>query len=93
MDAGQAYGISIASELCEADETIPRAIEFAAGVAGLPPLSIRGIKRAVLEGADLALPDGISLEQEAFLALFDTADKSEGMMAFLEKRRPAFEGR
>jgi 1,4-dihydroxy-2-naphthoyl-CoA synthase len=30
------------------------------------------------------------LENREFLLLFDTADKSEGMRAFLEKRRPDF---
>lgn len=77
IEAERAYAIGIASELCDIDETIHRAIEFAAGAAKLPPLAIRGIKRVVTDGADLPLCEGIGLEQDAFLALFDSADKAE----------------
>jgi enoyl-CoA hydratase/carnithine racemase len=35
----------------------------------------------------------MTIENREFLMLFDSADQKEGMAAFLEKRRPAFEGR
>jgi enoyl-CoA hydratase len=44
------------------------------------------------EGLDNALHDGHELEIEAFATCFQTADKEEGVSAFLEKRPAQFRG-
>lgn len=92
VPAERAHALGIVAEVVDNAETIPRATAFAASVAKLPPLAMRGIKRSVRDGADLPLGEGLALEQQNFLALFDTADQKEGMTAFLEKRRPVFRG-
>ncbi len=46
-----------------------------------------------MAAADQPLEDGLRVEREAFVALFNTRDQEEGMRAFLEKREPKFEGR
>jgi enoyl-CoA hydratase len=66
IDAERAYAIGIASELCDVDGTIHRAIEFAAGAAKLPPLAIRGIKRAVTDGADLPCARALASSRTRF---------------------------
>lgn len=92
IKADRAYALGIVSEVSKDSETINNALVFATKVANLPPIAIASIKCVVLEGADLPLAEAIEMEQEAFFALFDTADKTEGMMAFLEKRKPKFTG-
>ncbi|MBS7701815.1 enoyl-CoA hydratase-related protein [Chelatococcus asaccharovorans] len=92
ISAREADGLGLVSEVVPDAEVLPRALALATAIAGLPPIAAREIKRAVLEGADLPLADGLALERRAFVQLFDTKDQKEGMMAFLEKRPADFKG-
>lgn len=57
------------------------------------PVALRLGKEAVIKGLDLTLEQGIRLEQDLYVLLQTTADRSEGVRAFLAKRRPRFRGR
>ena len=59
----------------------------------MPPKAIRATKRVLAQGADLPLDAALALENREFLLLFDTQDKTEGMRAFLDKRKPVFTGK
>ena len=48
-------------------------------------------KRAVYEGGNMALHDGLSLESEIFALAWGTADRVEGVAAYMEKRRPRWQ--
>lgn len=70
---------------------LSEALTWADEIAQLAPLTIAGHKLA-LEG--LAPPPGADeLFERARVAAWDSADAEEGRTAFLEKRRPTFEGR
>ena len=62
-------------------------------IAAKPALAIKHAKEAVLKAANTALDEGLDFERKSFYALFATADRKEGMSAFLEKRPPVFKGR
>jgi len=47
----------------------------------------------VLQAFETSLQQGLEMERKAFLFLAATEDRQEGIAAFLEKRRPRFEGR
>jgi len=51
------------------------------------------IKRSVTEGLEMAMYEGFALERELQNRLFAMADAKEGFRAFLEKRKPAFQGK
>jgi enoyl-CoA hydratase/carnithine racemase len=81
------------SEVVADGEVLPHALEIATRIAALPPLAVAAIKEAILLGADLPLEAALRLEGESFQKLFATEDRTEGMRAFIEKRKPEFEGR
>jgi enoyl-CoA hydratase/carnithine racemase len=93
VTARDAFTMGLASEVVPDAEVFPRALAIARTIAALPPLALMQIKEAVLAGEDSSLEAGLMLERKAFQLLFATADQKEGMRAFLEKRKPEFEGR
>jgi enoyl-CoA hydratase/carnithine racemase len=58
----------------------------------LPPLALAKIKRAVYDGIEASLDDGLALERELIEELFRSQDANEGLTAFSEKRTPEFTG-
>jgi 1,4-dihydroxy-2-naphthoyl-CoA synthase len=57
------------------------------------PITLRMIKEAMNEGYDLDLSKGLAIEAKAWSVVYSTEDKTEGVAAFLEKRKPGFKGR
>jgi enoyl-CoA hydratase len=47
----------------------------------------------VLKAANAPLDEGLDYERKSFYLLFASEDRSEGMRAFLEKRKPDFKGK
>ena len=92
VGAREAEIMGLVSEVVADAEVFPRALAMASAIAAMPPIAVRKIKQAVLQGADLPLEAALALERQAFTLLFGTADQKEGMNAFLEKRPPVFRG-
>jgi enoyl-CoA hydratase/carnithine racemase len=67
--------------------------EMAASLATRGPLALGLAKEAVVRALDLPLAEGIRLEQDLYVLLQTTADREEGIRAFLERRAPRFGGR
>jgi enoyl-CoA hydratase/carnithine racemase len=88
----RACQLGLVSELAELGGAFRRALELAEGIARMPPKAIAAIKRVLRHATDLPLEQALLLENREFALLFDTQDKTEGMRAFLEKRRPNFKG-
>ena len=90
--AAEACQMGLVSQVVPDAEVVDAALEMARDLARLPPLAVMQIKEAVLAGQDASLEAGLMLERKAFQLLFASADKREGMQAFLDKRQPAFKG-
>jgi enoyl-CoA hydratase/carnithine racemase len=67
--------------------------ELARALAARGPVALRLAKEAVVRALDLPLADGMRVEQDLYVLLQTTADRAEGVRAFLERRRPRFGGR
>ena len=89
VDPAEAQRLGIVSGLFASEEELRAHVErLAAG----PPLAIASIKRAVYEGLQRPLADGLALERELVEELFRSQDAGEGLAAFSEKRSPTFVG-
>jgi enoyl-CoA hydratase/3-hydroxyacyl-CoA dehydrogenase len=62
-------------------------------IASRAPLGVRWIKQVIDRGLDASLASALHLEGESAGHTFGTADRTEGMRAFLERRKPHFEGK
>jgi enoyl-CoA hydratase/carnithine racemase len=93
VGAEEAYGMGLISRIAEDDAVMEEAMRLAKRIAKLPPIAVAQIKEAILLGPDASLQAGLALERKSVQLLFATRDKQEGMEAFLEKRKPSFEGR
>ena len=93
VSAEEAYQIGLVSQLTEDNETIATAIKMAEGLAKLPPIALEQIKEVALLAEDVPLNAGLSLERKSFQMLFSSEDQKEGMQAFIEKRKPNYQGR
>ncbi len=91
VDAAEAAGIGLVTELVPSGTAYEAAVARARSFARGPSRAIAEIKRALAATGpeERRLAD----EREAFIALFATEDRAEGMRAFLEKREPRFRGR
>ena len=74
-------------------EVLEHALSMARTIAAMPPLAAQQIKEVVLAGVDASLETALALERKANQLLFATRDQKEGMQAFIDKRKPRFEGR
>jgi enoyl-CoA hydratase/carnithine racemase len=83
----------IASLVVADDAVVATALETAERIAELPPIGVQLIKEAILAGQDQSLDAALALERRSFQFLFATEDRSEGVAAFVEKRKPTFKGK
>jgi enoyl-CoA hydratase len=93
IDAAEAYRIGLVNQIVPADALIATCRTVLAAILEQGPLAVARTIEAVSRGLDMSLAEGCALEAQFFGELSETADKAEGMSAFLEKRAPKFNGR
>jgi enoyl-CoA hydratase len=93
ISAHEAYRIGLVNEVLPADKLIARAEEIAAKIIANAPLAIQYCMEAVNQGLNMTLQEGLFLEATLFGICSASEDKKEGTTAFLEKRKPNFQGK
>ena len=93
FSAREAFDMGLVSELVPDAEVEKRAVEMAQQIAALAPLAVQQIKEVLLAGQDASLDAALRLETKAIQVLFASQDQKEGMAAFIEKRKPQFQGK
>ena len=91
-DDAAAAGLVTAVGADSAD-TMNKAMDLATNLAGQAPLAVRLIKRAINEGLDAGLAQGLVVERDAVVEALLSDDSREGVAAFIENRPPHFEGK
>jgi enoyl-CoA hydratase/carnithine racemase len=92
IDAGEALNIGLISQVVPQKELMEKTMAFASGMAGKAPIAMRYVKEAVNKGMDLTLDQGVRLEADLYFLIHTTADRTEGIKAFQEKKKPQFKG-
>lgn len=93
ISAQKAQEMGFVTDVVPQSELMKTAEEIAQKIVNNAPLSVQATKKAVMDGLQLSLEQGIQLERQLFNMLRDTEDRIEGRKAFAEKRKPEFKGK
>jgi enoyl-CoA hydratase len=91
VDADEAVRIGLVNDVH--DPVLEKARETAALLAAKSPVALRSMKQLANRALGGNHEANLAAEAETFGELFSTADATEGLAAFVEKREPVFRGR
>lgn len=93
IDGRDAAQIGLANHLSSGDEgSFKKAIDLASKICKRGPIALRLAKAAIDNGSQTSLDTGLDIEHAYYGQLLDSADRTEGMKAFIEKREPIYTG-
>ena len=93
IDAQTALKFGLVNHVHPAEELKARTMELADKIAEKAPVALQLSKEAVKFASRSNLDEGLRREVDLFAICFSTEDKQEGVSAFLEKRKPNFQGK
>lgn len=93
VDADEAARIGLVNRVVPADALDAAVAEWVERLCALPPIALTSVKRLIHFGAQASFSDALAAEGVAQSVNFGTADTTEAMLAFIEKRTPTFRGR
>lgn len=93
ISAEEAARIGLVNKVTEPEQLMDEAMDMASLIASKPPLGIRAAKEAINRGLNMTLLEGLEVEADHWSYLCGTEDQKEGARAFIEKRKPVFQGR
>ena len=93
ITAERALQLGIVNRVVPAAELEAETMKLATQLASSAPQALRGMLDCVNIGGECGIEEGLEYEAAQFGLMFATDDMREGTSAFLEKRKPAFNGR
>ncbi|XP_046979122.1 enoyl-CoA hydratase domain-containing protein 2, mitochondrial [Vanessa cardui] len=69
-----------------------KSMSIAREIISNAPIALRCAKQAINEGVQLSIKDGYEVEQKCYEINIPTKDRKEGMLSFMEKRKPQYQG-
>jgi enoyl-CoA hydratase len=92
FSAEEAFKWGIVNELTAPEDLLQRSLAILKELVQLGPIAMQSIMTVIHQGYDLNLEEALELEAAHFGLCCTTADKQEGVTAFLEKRAAVFAG-
>ncbi|HYA70569.1 MAG TPA: enoyl-CoA hydratase-related protein [Thermoplasmata archaeon] len=93
ISAAEALRIGLVNKTVPAGQELRAARDLAHTIAQRAPKAVQAAKRAIMDGLQLPLSEGIEGETKLFEAeVLSSQDLGEGIMAFVERRPPKFKG-
>ncbi|KPF98239.1 enoyl-CoA hydratase [Rhodopseudomonas sp. AAP120] len=93
MDAQEAERAGLVSRIVPADKLMEEALAAAEKIASMSRPAAAMAKNAVNRALESTLAEGLAVERDLFHATFALEDRSEGMAAFIDKRKPNIKNR
>lgn len=93
IDAETALKIGLVCKVVPVDQLYETAEKYARSLARKSPTAVRSAKKCIEYSEKCDLATGLAYEQKAWAFLYTTEDQTEGMKAFLEKRKPNYTGK
>lgn len=93
MDAAEAERSGLVSRIVPADKLMDETMAAAEKIASMSRPAVAMAKEAVNRAFETTLAEGMSVERNLFHSTFALEDRSEGMAAFIEKRKPVNKNR
>jgi enoyl-CoA hydratase/carnithine racemase len=90
ITAQEAFRVNLVNKVVPANAVVREAMGMAKKIASMGALALGAALESIDAGARVALSEGLAQELDSFTSLVDTNDAREGVMAFLEKRKPQF---
>lgn len=93
LTAQEALQAGIATKIVAPEELMNVALELATKIASKGQVAVRAAKKAIDQGFEQNLSEALKTEAKYFGEVCDSEDKNEGVIAFMEKRKPNFKDR
>lgn len=90
MDAKEAESIGLVSRILDEEGFINNVMDIAQQIADKSLIATMMTKESVNRSYETTLSEGVRFERRLFHSMFATEDKTEGMAAFIDKRKPNF---
>jgi enoyl-CoA hydratase/carnithine racemase len=81
-DEAESLGLVVA--VCEPNELMPTVMDFARDLAAKPPLAVSLVKKAIYEGSNMSMPDGLMFERKLFFDALRSEDAINIMRLYVE---------
>jgi enoyl-CoA hydratase/carnithine racemase len=92
FSAAEALQWGLVNALFPAERLLAETLQAAQSIVANAPIAVRQARQAIHRGLQMSIADGLAFEIEAYHRTVPTADRREGVRAFVEKRKAQFKG-
>lgn len=93
ISAAEAERIGLVNRAVPDERLEEETIKLASKIAGMPPISLKLIRECIYGTENLDFHSAVRVLEDKICLAFDTVDSKEGRRAFIEKRKPSWQGR
>lgn len=92
MKADRAYQLGLVEKVVPLNQLLDTCKKVAGKIMNNSPSAVRIARNAMNRGINMDITNGTMFEIESFISAYYTEDRTEGVQAFIEKRKANFKG-